>query len=495
MSAASLVDFDAILAGSIRYTVLEGHAIDVLRLLPGESVQCVVTSPPYFGLRAYGTSPQVWGGDPECGHPIEAWADIETPINNRRAMALAAGLDDSVGSSANTHIWSRATTICTRCGAWFGELGAEPHPDMFVAHLIEIFRELKRVLRDDGTVWVNLADSYSGSGRGPTGHNGIGNQEKRQGFRAGNNAGDGREHDGRVVRNRDGPGAIEDVPPKSQLCIPERLKLALLTDGWTIRNTIVWEKTAPMPESVQDRLTRSWEPIYLLAKGDRYYFDQEALRETAADSSKDRAYLGKRPTGPRQELQQQNGIHGKSDSLRVYDRPSRNGRDVWTIGPEPANYDYCLACGRFYRGSERSSIKKYAACDLATRREIRVEVCANCGASDAWVDHYAAFPSEIPRRAILAGTSERGACVECGTPWRRVAGQEWAPDCPPSCNADTFETRPCVVLDPFSGTGTTALTADRLGRVGVGIELSERYAALSRARIHADAPLFGDMAL
>jgi len=267
-------------------TLYHGNAVDVLRDLPSKSVHCVVTSSPYWGLRRYsGVEPTVWRDE------------------------------------------------------WLGCLGNEPAPDMFVSHLVTIFREVRRIMRDDATLWTNLGDSYSGSGRGPTGKNGIGDQGTRQGFTD--------------------PGASKGGPwnlKAKDLClIPWRFAIAMQEDGWYVRSIVAWTKLSAMPESVEDRPTSAWEPIFLFTKSPRYFYDAQAVRQKSVSPIQ--------PARPSPySLAMQTG--GKeSQNLGGGNPNGTNLRNWWLLGPEQFG--------------------------------------------DA---HYATFPSEIPRRAILAGTSEHGVC-------------------------------------------------------------------------------------
>jgi DNA modification methylase len=416
--------------------ILEGDALAMLRTLPSESVQLVCTSPPYFQLRDYGCP---------------------------------------------------------------GQIGMEPTPALFIEHLLTIFDEVKRVLRPDGLVFCNLGDSYAGSGEGPTGQNGIGDQERRQGatgkglnrsraaYKAGSATGDGWQ------------GVEEGYQRKSLLLIPERFAIGMQERGWICRSQIVWSKASCMPESVRDRFTSAWEPIWMFAKSARYFFDQDAVRELPTMAPQRRLTPHPIGRGPAQ----QNGENPVRD-VPMQDAPSNgaNRRNVWHLPPEPS-------------------------------REA----------------HYASFPTAIPRICILAGTSEKGACPACGAPWARSVSHpceacgapiaQQAKRCPacshvrdwkqgrtaraemlatdwstpgigtprlpggfsntnaatgwaPSCSCPPADPVPCVVLDPFLGSGTTALVADRLGRDAIGIELNPTYAAMARTRIEADAPMVSE---
>ena len=347
------------------------------------SIQCVVTSPPYWGLRDYGVP---------------------------------------------------------------GQLGLETTPEEYVAAMVEVFREVRRVLRDDGTVWLNLGDSYA-TGAGKVGDRPSGGAQ-----------GDAWAERGAMTSPNRMP--IPGLKPKDLVGIPWRTAFALQADGWYLRSDIIWSKPNPMPESVTDRPTKAHEYLFLLSKAARYYYDAEAVKEPTEPQ------VVKMPDGWDTGAGAHGSIHrngrqrGQPGTAIV---TSRNRRTVWEIATEP----YPEA-------------------------------------------HFATFPEKLVEPCILAGTSARGACPACGAPWGRVVERSpmvidrserthplgrtrssgtvveparsettgWAPscDCPP---ADPV---PCRVLDPFSGSGTTAAVAERLGRIGVGVELKPDYVALARRR-------------
>jgi len=228
-------------------TVHNGDCRDVLPTLPAESVQCVVTSPPYWGLRDYGTA--TWdGGDEGCDHEPAKRAIGNTPsAKSGYAMECPCG----------------ARRIDR-------QLGLEPTPEEYVANLVAVFREVRRVLRSDGTVWLNLGDSYAAGGSGPTGEAST--------LRGNGHVGGGPKVKSRAsVTRSPGPG----LKPKDLVGIPWRVAFALQADGWYLRSDIIWSKPNPMPESVTDRPTKAHEYVFLLSKEPRYYFDQEAVREPA----------------------------------------------------------------------------------------------------------------------------------------------------------------------------------------------------------------------
>jgi len=232
--------------------IYEGDVIDKLKELDSSSIQCVVTSPPFWNLRDYGTATWV-GGAENCDHSSAKEASrydysLKTsPIQN--------------GSRKGTDApkWKKE---CPDCGAVKidSQIGLEDTPEAYVAKMVEVFREIKRVLKKDGTVWLNLGDSYASSptGSDPTGY--CGNSKKAEGVR----------RQSKVVGN---------LKPKDLVGIPWRVALALQDDGWYLRQDIIWHKPNPMPEPVQDRCTKTHEYIFLLTKSAKYYYDIDSIRE------------------------------------------------------------------------------------------------------------------------------------------------------------------------------------------------------------------------
>jgi DNA modification methylase len=238
-------------------TTLHGDCRDLLPTLPDRSVQCCVTSPPYYGLRDYGVT---------------------------------------------------------------GQLGLEPTPDAYIAALVCVFREVRRVLRDDGTLWLNLGDSYNGGGVGGGTAKGatlVGSSNRR------------RQGDDRKTLNAAG------LASKQLLMMPARVALALQADGWWLRSAIVWHKPNPMPESVRDRPTSAYEMVYLLTKTAAYYYDADAVREAHADVNRPNGFVGRDGIGGAYENQGRNGHPVSLTKHRNYNPAGRNCRNVWTITPKP----------------------------------------------------------------------------------------------------------------------------------------------------------------
>jgi len=359
-------------------TIYHGDCREILPLLPAESVNCVVTSPPYWGLRDYGIRPSVWGGRPDCEHQ---WGEVITEnatnhTDKRRWQHTRNGRDEEQPKEKRV-AWLRTPVpqgkYCQLCGAWAGCFGLEPTPDLYVEHAVEIFREVRRVLRADGTLWLDIGDCYA-TGAGLVGEcPGGGDRGERwkygyKGYRSPPQCG---KHEyistamGPITQPNRMP--LPGLKPKDLVGMPWRVAFALQACGWYLRSDIIWAKPNPMPESVTDRPTKSHEYIFLLANSDRYYYNQAAIFEDA--------------------------IAGWNGSRNNPLQETRNKRSVWTVNTEPY--------------------------------------------PDA---HYATFPQELIKPCILAGCPQGG-----------------------------------VVLDPFLGSGTTALVAQNLHCRCIGIELNEEY--------------------
>jgi DNA modification methylase len=349
-----------------------GHVLAVLAGLPAASVHCVVTSPPYWGLRDYGLEPQVW---PD---------------------------------------------------GWRGSLGLEPTPELYVAHLVEVFRAVRRVLRKDGTLWLNLGDNYAGAppGNARPDHSGPRFLGTRDGQKMSKTA--------RAAAGRE----FAPLKPKDLVLMPARVALALQADGWWLRADIVWAKLNPMPESVTDRPTRSHEYLFLLARSERYYYDAEAIAEPLSAASLVRLSQpsfddqrgGPKDYGPDANRSMRRGI----EHLKRR-RSGNKARDI------PAADD-----GRGIPNDHRGRGIPWE--DDGQGRNART--VWEIGTQPYLEAHFATFPEELARRCILAGSRP----------------------------GDT-------VLDPFGGSGTVAQVATGHGRDALYIDLNPAYLELARQRI------------
>jgi DNA modification methylase len=315
--------------------ILIGDARKRLAELPAGSARTCITSPPYFGLRDYGVNRQI---------------------------------------------------------------GLEETPDAYVAEMVALFREVWRVLAGDGTLWLNLGDSYAGSGKG---RNGDGSANVDPNSKQATSLG---TINGTLIKtNLKGTG----IKPKDLIGIPWRVAFALQADGWYLRSDIIWAKPNPMPESVTDRPTRSHEYLFLLTKSAKYYYDHEAIKEPAV--SKDRNFSGE-PSGTYSADAGRNdgGIHYGAGYKTG---ETRNKRDVWTITTKP------------FKGA-----------------------------------HFAVMPEALVEPCVLASSAKGD-----------------------------------MVLDPFAGSGTVGVVANRFGRNFIGTELNPKYGEIARERITSAAPLLNNV--
>jgi DNA modification methylase len=375
--------------------ILAGDCRAILRTLPDQSVHCCVTSPPYFGLRDYGVD---------------------------------------------------------------GQIGLEPTPADFVAEMVAVFREVRRVLRDDGTLWLNLGDSYASNAGGYS----------DTGSRGKTSAAVSSKTMTAVIKNRRRL-PMEGLKAKDLIGIPWRVAFALQADGWYLRSEIIWHKPNPMPESVTDRPTKSHESIFLLSKNASYFYDAEAIAEPSckgADGSqfdtgktalhqKGRSQVGERSQTKRaRELAEKSGLTsahfeairavGVTDTGKA--RSTQDGFGKNTPEQIALAAEAKVALGGYYREFLIGE----------TRNKRSVWTVPTMPFSEA---HFATFPPDLIVDCIKAGCPKGGA-----------------------------------VLDPFGGAGTTGLVADRLQRDALLIELNPEYADMARRRILGDSTLLGDVA-
>lgn len=371
-----------------------GDCREVLRGLGAGSVQCCVTSPPYYGLRDYGVA---------------------------------------------------------------GQIGLEPTPDEYVAEMVAVFREVRRVLRDDGTLWLNVGDSYATATKGTGGTNSFQAQNAGSLFGA----------------RKVGRG---DAKEKDLLGIPWLLAFALRADGWYLRSDIIWHKPNPMPESVRDRPTSAHEHVFLLTKGPKYYYDEAAIREP--DSGQDHARKVVRPVDRSEgHLPADTGIRTAEGRNGL----GRNARNVWTIATRP------------YSGAHFATMPPDLAERCIKAGTSEKGVCPSCGAP--WLRQATrelvataavSWGSRPDERDDASDGRDQGSnrMRDGHVPGMavRTTTTGWAP----SCSCPPREPAPCLVLDPFGGAGTTALVAERLGRASLLIDLNTEYKAMAEKRLFDD---------
>lgn len=371
-------------------TLYCGDSLDVLKGMADESIDCCITSPPYWGLRDYGCN---------------------------------------------------------------GQLGLEKSPEEYVSNMVQLFREVRRVLKADGVLWLNLGDSYASNGCYL--HTWMDKHPEKKHL-----------HTKNSERYKDVPafrGGEYSIKPKDLVGIPWRVALALQADGWWLRQDIIWHKPNPMPESVKDRCTKSHEYIFMLTKSGRYYFDSEAIKEPANYAGCSRG-ISKNITP--------NGMTDFGGQIQ-YD--TRNKRSVWTVTTKPykeahfATYppDLILPCVKAspeYLCSECGTPYKRVITVIGKREG---EVYVGQATKD-YSSGKAQNPSDTKRR-VLESMS-------------RITKSSWQQGCS-CCNA---ETKPAVILDPFFGSGTTGLVAVQNGRRYIGIDLNPKYCEIAASRIERE---------
>lgn len=317
--------------------VLLGNSLEVIKTFPDESVDCVVTSPPYYGLRDYGTGTWI-GGDPNCPHFRTSHFSEKIQTGHRNLLEMH-GVADSIYKS-----------VCPLCGAVRKDeqIGLEETPEEYIARLVSLFREIRRVLKKDGTCWVNLGDSYNSTPCGNTPEN----MEKHKDSKSFKKPKKG----GEMSQQRKA-GLVQGLKPKDLIGVPWLFAFAMRADGWFLRQDIIWAKTNPMPESIKDRCTKSHEYIFLFSKSEKYYFDYQAIQEkaTSEDDLKRRLKSGNEEWKTKKAATTY-AVSGTGRSrTELYSQNEngeymRNKRDVWSVPVMPtkeahfATYPQKLIC-------------------------------------------------------------------------------------------------------------------------------------------------------
>ena len=418
-------------------TLLHGDVLTQLQRLPTDSIHCCITSPPYWGLRDYNTGK--WrGGDPKCDHK-----------QGRSGSGRANGVVDPRSQRNRDGVEALTRQVCARCGAVRKDkqLGLERTPEEYVRRMTAVFSEVRRVLRQDGTLWLVIGDSYAS---GATGSNGR-SSSLEGGQRTQIEGGRRPEKDYGLIKFKDLVG------------IPWILAFALRADGWYLRQDIIWSKTNPMPESVTDRCCKSHEHVFLLTKSKHYYFDHEAIKEPC---------VGPAPAGNKKRVTaRERGCpnEGTGSSVPWAGGESRTKRDVWRISTQP------------YKEVHFATFPEELV-TLALLAGVSAKRCEQCGAP--WVRvrrHAAVNPNSYKGSTFSKGkTVSTHKGVQPGSRTTSITTDCWKCNC--KCPR-TQGTGPATVLDPFCGSGTVGAVARRYGLSFIGIDLNPEYLRMARRRI------------
>jgi DNA modification methylase len=355
-----------------------------------------------------------------------------------------------------------------------GQIGLESTPEAYVARMVEVFREVRRVLRDDGTCWVNLGDSYAATTK-QTGRNDNGQRASAPA-----------EWNCRYEYDRTKIRMGGSLKPKDLVGIPWRVAFALQADGWWLRQDIIWHKPNPMPESVRDRCTKAHEYVFLMTKSERYYYDAEAISEPASQSSgwakqrkngTDTWKYGKAAGGD------PNSTNGVGGTLAL--GSTRNRRSVWTITTKP------------YSGAH-FAVMPPDLVEPCIKAGCPEQCCPVCGAGyERIVEQKKGDTEASDRPKRTAGMSSKTSTLSLSgngsKEWAERGGKRLTLGWKPACDCATTGTIPGTVLDPFAGSGTTLAVAAELGRNGIGCELNPEYIKLAEeriAKVKAKSPLF-----
>ena len=443
--------------------IVHANALDYLKQMEDESVDCVVTSPPYYGLRFYEGADTVWGGENNCEHEFKVNTHYTSGQSDKATTTSPIeGLEKK---------WVEGS--CLKCGAWKGQLGLEPTVDMFIDHLLLITKEIKRVLKKTGTFFLNINDTYSSS------HCGRGDNTLFQNTR--------RKYIADQIYNKPSPQARSRIPDKSLMLVPERLAIRMVDEqGWILRNKIIWSKPNALPSSAKDRFTNKWEYVFFFVKSKKYYFDLDAVRVPPKTNYKPFNYRVREAIMGR--LKQKFGsMYSASEKEKTqYDRHGvRVYNSKYTLDMYLSPQDPIYLKQKLVRVASREVAKELFPNDQEKQQEIVKFVhnyysnpkganpgdvidtpavkssYSNADGSDFMsiatrphkFAHFAVYPESLIEPLIKAG------CPEGGT-----------------------------VLDPFAGSGTTGVVAKKLNRDAILIEISEKYVEIIKRRLASILP-------
>ncbi len=438
------------------------HVLDALRKIPSESVDCVFTSPPYYGLRSYKGATVIWGGDKNCKHIMETTKPLrsrnENDIvnqNSKQATIHGSNYDTEDGA------------VCSLCGAWRGQLGLEPSYKLYLDHMLMVTAELKRILKKTGTLFWNMGDTYSAKPIGA--------------FNGGGSEFEERDMEG-IASSGQLDKTVSGISPKSLMLMPERLAICMVDEQqWVLRNKVIWKKLNALPSSVKDRLSNKWEYVYFFTKSRKYYFDLDAIRKPLAESTIREIREGYNGNSVKDydSEKAQNASETKKRIIASYRsgnkerkieefRPTRLGSSIprsAEASPKGANPGDVISdyAEWYFNEREKKSWHDHENdAEQGFGQQMRGHETENLphpyGANPGDVyslptyphafAHFAVFPEKLVEPFLKAGCPKGG-----------------------------------VVLDPFAGSGTVAVVARRMELSSISIEISREYCDILRKRI------------
>lgn len=459
--------------------ILCGDCRRVMAVFPADSIDLVVTSPPYWGLRDYGAPPLVYGGDPECDHQWDETIFLPKKEGGIKSSTLGdetwdnSKSDESVARSIKrSFVDESKSNFCVKCGAWRGQLGLEPHPQMFIDHIVEISNEIKRVIKPRGSFWLNLGDTYCGSGKG-------------------RGSGDWVKNSKNLYSDPDAthpkPIKLEKtnwLQTKQLLGIPWRIAIALQNEGWILRNCVIWYKPNHMPESVKDRLTKSYEFFFFFVKQQKYHFNLDRIRVPHAPSGIERA---KYPLSDWKGIEKTETEIGRvidNGWLQTKGNPDKKILKLNPKGKNPGDTIKRMALSMGARSPNTSRPDYQSNNPRASAYKKAEELTKHEIATDRIGDF--SYDDPLHVRALHPKGKNPGDFWEINTvPFTGAHFAVFPPDliepiikaaCP----------KKGVVLDPFAGSGTALRVARKLGRRFIGIDVSQEYAEMCERRVRSD---------
>lgn len=411
-----------------------GDCRELIKTLPDKSVDCIMTSPPYWGLRDYNTEPIIFDGLQDCEHDWTTYNRDNGGGHPSESAKIGATKKDI------QRVYDYKADLCCKCGAWRGQLGLEPTPELFIKHLLNFFDDVKLKLKDEGNCFVNLGDTYAT-------HTGKRSGQFGTDINAGNNS----------IFSKNRPKL--SIPEKCLCMIPQRFAWSMVERSWILRNEIIWVKKNHMPESVTDRLTKAHEVIYHFVQQGKYYYNLDAIREPLSISSIERI-------SQKRVFEQTVGL--KQDTLRGIPEngnASRCNKMVQSLAKKYHESEFEEETNQKAFGTQREkhsdNQSRTTSCLHDGRNPLEVFHPLGKNPSDTWdiptqpypESHFAVFPLELVRRPILAG------CPVGGT-----------------------------VLDPFAGSGTVGEFCRHNDRNAILFELNPEYEKLINDRAMIKIP-------